>query len=156
MNADGERTRSAPLQLFAPRTGKASDDSQILRGVEVIEPLPDLLPALLSEPLPKELFVVAEVAQAGGLEGELHLHEVFTLGVNMSNIDMLTPRVNTSCKCSSPSRPPACATSATTKSSFGSGSERRAGRRSGSGSMTSTPRRIWLSSDAFPVRGAKS
>src|SRR5437879_1630853 len=68
MNADGERARSVPLQLFAPRTRKAPDDSQILRGVEVIEPLSDLLPALLAEPLPKELLVVAEIAQIGSLE----------------------------------------------------------------------------------------
>jgi hypothetical protein len=61
VNANGERTRPVALQFFAPRTRKAPDHREIVGGIRFIEPLPNLLPALLSKPLPQTLVVVAEV-----------------------------------------------------------------------------------------------
>lgn len=51
VNPDGERTCSIPLQLFASRPRKAPDDSQIFSSIEIVQALPDLLPALFSEAL---------------------------------------------------------------------------------------------------------
>ncbi len=68
MNANGERARSVSLQFLTPCGRKAPDDGEMIGGGEVVEPLTDLPPALLSKPLPQQLLVVTEIAQIRVLE----------------------------------------------------------------------------------------
>jgi len=59
VNAYGERARAVALQFLSAGAGKPADDGKIVSSIEVVEALANLFPALLSEPLPQQLVVVA-------------------------------------------------------------------------------------------------